>query len=133
MRIRVLFLTLVLFSGVTFAQLLDDGTTYPLEKGEASDPLYGNRPARTMSQREYSQFYEREVLRPTMEQGILTGALAFEGTLAFEGALAFDFQSGEVYFCKTAPEPSSLSMLVLGGLLVALRRLRLNGKCGFEV
>ena len=92
-----------------------------LEKGEASDPLYGNRPARTMSQREYSQFYEREVLRPTMEQGILTGALAF------------NLQSGEVYFCKTAPEPSSLSMLVLGGVVLALRRLRLYAKCGSEV
>ena len=108
MRIIVLFLALVLFSGVASAQVLDDGTNYPLEKGEASDPLYGNRPARTMSQREYSQFYEREVLRPTIEEGILTGALAFNP------------QSGEVYFCKTAPEPSSLTLLLIGGLAFSL-------------
>ena len=121
MRLASLFLALVSLVSVASAQKLDAGENYPLEKVEASDPLYEKKPARTMSQREYSQFYEREVLRPTIEEGILTGALAF------------NLQSGEVYFCKTAPEPSSLSMLVLGGLLVALRRLRLNGKCGFEV
>ena len=121
MKLVSLFLALVSLLSVASAQSFDEGENYPLEKGEASDPLYGNKPARTMSQREYSQFYEREVLRPSIEQGILAGALAF------------NLQSGEVYFCKTAPEPSSLSMLVLGGLLVALRRLRLNGKCGFEV
>jgi len=108
MRIASLFLALVSLLSVATAQSLDDGESYPLEKGEASDPLYGNRPARTMSQREYSQFYEREVLRPTIEQGILTGALAF------------NLQSGEVYFCKTAPEPSSLTLLLLGGLVFAL-------------
>ena len=121
MRLASLFLALVSLLNVATAQRLDVGESYPLEKGEASDPLYGNRPARTMSQREYSQFYEREVLRPTIEQGILTGALAF------------NLQSGEVYFCKTAPEPSSLSMLVLGVVVVALRRLRLRAKCGSEV
>jgi len=108
MRIASLFLALVSLLSVATAQSLDDGESYPLEKGEASDPLYGNRPARTMSQREYSQFYEREVLRPTIEQGILTGALAF------------NLPSGEVYFCKTAPEPSSLTLLLLGGLVFAL-------------
>ena len=108
MRLASLFLALVSLLSVATAQSLDDGESYPLEKGEASDPLYGNRPARTMSQREYSQFYEREVLRPTIEQGILTGALAF------------NLQSGEVYFCKTAPEPSSLTLLLLGGLVFAL-------------
>jgi hypothetical protein len=87
--------------------MLDDGMNYRLSKQEVNDPLYGKRPVRTMSDREYSQFYEREVLRPTIEQGILTGALAF------------NLQSGEIYFCKTAPEPSSLSMLVLGVVVLA--------------
>ena len=113
MRLASLFLALVSLLSVATAQSLDEGENYPLEKGEASDPLYGNRPARTMSQREYSQFYEREVLRPTIEEGILTGALAF------------NLQSGEVYFCKTAPEPSSLSLLALAGVLMAWRRKRL--------
>jgi len=112
MSLACLFLTLVSLLSVATAQSLSDGEHYPLAKGEASDPLYGNKPARTMSQREYSQFYEREVLRPTIEQGILTGALAF------------NLQSGEVYFCKTAPEPSSLSMLVLGGVVLALKQRR---------
>ena len=53
-----LLLALVSFSGVASAQMLDDGTNYPLEKGKASDPLYGNRPARTLSQREYSQLFQ---------------------------------------------------------------------------
>jgi len=121
MRLISLFLALVSLLSVASAQSLDDGDNYPLEKGQASDPLYGKKPARTMSQREYSQFYEREVLRPTVEEGILTGALAFNP------------QSGEVYFCKTAPEPSSISMLALGGVVLALRRLRLRAKCGSEV
>ncbi len=108
MKLVCLFLVLVSILSVATAQIIDEGTNYPLEKGEVSDPLYGNKPARTMSQREYSQFYEREVLRPTIEEGILTGALAF------------NLQSGEVYFCKTAPEPSSLSLLTLGGVMVAL-------------
>ena len=112
MRLASLFLALVSLLSVATAQSLDEGENPPLEKVEASDPLYGKKPARTMSQREYSQFYEREVLRPSVEQGILAGALAFNP------------QSGEVYFCKTAPEPSSLSMLVLGVLVVALRRRR---------
>jgi len=108
MRRASLFLALVSLLSVASAQMLDDGAHYRLSKQEVSDPLYGNRPARTMSQREYSQFYEREVLRPTIEQGILTGALAF------------NLQSGEVYFCKTAPEPSSLTLLLLGGLVFAV-------------
>jgi len=110
MRLISLFLVLVSLLSVATAQSLDERENYLLEKGQVSDPLYGNKPARTMSQREYSQFYEREVLRPTVEEGILTGALAF------------NLQSGEVYFCKTAPEPSSISMLVLGLVVVALRR-----------
>ena len=121
MRVVCLSLALVSLLSVATAQSLEEGENYPLQKVESSDPLYGNKPARTMSQREYSQFYEREVLRPTIEEGILTGALAF------------NLQSGEVYFCKTAPEPSSLSMLVLGVVVLALRRLRLHAKCGSEV
>ena len=121
MRLAWLFLALVSLLSVASAQMLDGGLNHRLSKGEVNDPLYGKRPARTMSDREYSQFYEREVLRPTIEQGILTGALAF------------NLQSGEIYFCKTAPEPSSLSMLVLGVVVLALRRLRLRAKCGSEV
>jgi hypothetical protein len=108
MSLASLFLALVSLLSVASAQSFDEGENYLLEKEEASDPLYGKKPARTMSQREYSQFYEREVLRPTVEEGILAGALAFNP------------QSGEVYFCKTAPEPSSLSFLLLGGLVLSL-------------
>jgi hypothetical protein len=81
---------------------------YRLSKQEENDPLYGKRPARTMSDREYSQFYEREVLRHAVQQGILAGALAL------------NLQTGEVTFCKTAPEPSSFSLLLVGGLVFAL-------------
>ena len=105
-----LFLALVLFSGVASAQGLDDGTNYPLEKGEASDPLYENRPARTMSQREFSQLYEHQVVHPAMDEGALMGAVAL------------DLQTGEISICEKAPEPSSLSLLALGGVVVALRR-----------
>ena len=108
MNLAWLFLALVSLLSAASAQMLDGELNHRLSKGEANDPLYGKRPARTMSDREYSQFYEREVLRPTIEQGILTGALAF------------NLQSGEVYFCKTAPEPSSLSLLALGGVMMAL-------------
>jgi len=108
MRLASLFLALVSLLNVATAQRLDDGESYPLEKGEASDPLYGKRPARTMSDREYSQFYQREVLQPAIQQGILIGALAI------------NLQSGEISFCKTAPEPSSFSLLFVGGLVFAL-------------
>jgi hypothetical protein len=108
MRVLGLFLALVSFSGVASAQMHDDGVNYPPKKGEVSDPLYGKREARTMSDREYSQFYEREVLRPAIQQGILVGALAI------------NLQSGEISFCKTAPEPSSFSLLFLGGLVFVL-------------
>jgi len=33
---------------------------------------------------------------------------------------------------SSVPEPSSLSLLALGGVVVALRRFRLNAKCGSE-
>jgi len=88
--------------------MLDDGVNYRLSKQEVNDPLYAKRPVRTMSDREYSQFYEREVIRPAVQQGILAGALAF------------DLQTGEITFCKKAPEPSSLSLLLIGGLVLSL-------------
>ena len=110
MRVIRLFLVFVLFSVVAFAQMLDDGENYSPKKGEASDPLYGNRPARTMSQREFSQLYERQVVQPALEDGFLTGAIAL------------DLQTGEISICEKAPEPSSLSLLAVGGVVVALRR-----------
>jgi len=74
MRLASLFLALVSLLSVATAQILDEGKNYPLEKVEASDPLYGKKPAQTITQREYSQFYEREDLRPSVEQGILVGS-----------------------------------------------------------
>ena len=71
-----LLLALVSFSGVASAQMLDDGENYPPKKGEAIDPLYGNRPALTMSQRQYSERFERPVVQPSLEAGFLTGAIA---------------------------------------------------------
>ena len=113
MRLASLFLALVSLLSVATAQSLDDGESYPLEKGEASDPLYGKRPARTMSQREYSQFYERNVVQPALESGFLTSALAL------------NLQTGEVSICEKAPEPSSLSLLVVGGLaMLFMKRKR---------
>jgi len=110
MRVIALFLALVSFSGVASAQLLDDGTTYSSKKGEASDPLYGNKPARTMSQREYSQLFERQVVQPALEAGFLTGAIAV------------NFKTGDISICEKAPEPSSLSFLGVGGLVIFLRK-----------
>ena len=116
MRVVWLFLALVSLLSVASAQMLDDGMNYSLSKQEVNDPLYGKRPVRTMSDREYSQFYEREVLRPAVQQGILAGALAL------------NLQTGEITFCKTAPEPSSLSLLALGGVVMALRNKRRKEK-----
>jgi hypothetical protein len=113
MRLASLFLALVSLLSVATAQSLDDGESYPLEKGEASDPLYGNRPARTMSQREYSQFYERNVVQPALSEGALIGAVAL------------DLKTGEISICEKAPEPSSLSLLVVGGLaMLFMKRKR---------
>ena len=113
MRLASLFLALVSLLSVATAQSLDDGESYPLEKGEASDPLYGNRPARTMSQREYSQFYERNVVQPAISEGALMGAVAL------------DLKTGEISICEKAPEPSSLSLLVVGGLaMLFMKRKR---------
>jgi hypothetical protein len=113
MRVVGLFLVLVSFSVVAFGQMLDDGENYSPKKGEASDPLYGNRPARTMSQREFSQLYERQVVHPAISQGALMGAIAL------------DLQTGVISICEKAPEPSSLSFLALAGVWMALRRKRL--------
>jgi len=108
-----LFLAFVSFSCVASAQLLDDGVNYPIEKGEANDPLYGKRPVRTMSQREYSQFYERNVVQPAISEGALMGAVAL------------DLKTGEISICEKAPEPSSLSLLVVGGLaMLFMKRKR---------
>jgi hypothetical protein len=111
-RVTWLLLALVSFSGVASAQMLDDGVNYPPKKGEAIDPLYGNRPARTMSQREFSHLYELQVVHPAISQGALIGAVAL------------DLQTGEISICEKAPEPSSLSLLALAGVLMALRRKR---------
>jgi hypothetical protein len=110
MRVIRLFVVFVSFSVVAFAQMLDGGENYSPKSGEASDPLYGNRPARTMSQREFSQLYERQVVHPAMDEGALMGAVAL------------DLQTGEISICEKAPEPSSLSLLAVGGVVVALRR-----------
>ena len=113
MRLASLFLALVSLLSVATAQSLDDGESYPLEKGEASDPLYGKRPARTMSDREYSQFYERNVVQPAISEGALMGAVAL------------DLKTGEISICEKAPEPSSLSLLVVGGLaMLFMKRKR---------
>jgi len=110
MRMVCLSLALVSLLSVASAQSLDKRENYLLEKGEASDPLYGNKPARTMSQREYSQFYERNVVQPALESGFLTGALAL------------NLQTGEVSICEKAPEPSSLSLLAISGFALFLRK-----------
>ena len=110
MRMVCLSLALVSLLSVASAQSLDKGENYLLEKGEASDPLYGKRPARTMSQREYSQFYERNVVQPALEAGFLMGALAL------------NCQTGEVSICEKAPEPSSLSLLAISGFAFFLRK-----------
>jgi hypothetical protein len=89
-----------------------------LENMEESGTLYSKKPARTMSQREFSQLYEREVIRPAVEKGGLLG-----------GAIALNLQTGEISICKRAPEPSTLSLMVVGGLAMLFingRRSRLS-------
>ena len=110
MRLASLFLALVSLLSVASAQSFDEGENYLLEKGEASDPLYGNKPARTMSQREYSQFCERQVVHPAISEGALMGAIAL------------NLQTGEISICEKAPEPSSLSLLAVSGLAFFLRK-----------
>ncbi len=112
MRVTWLLLALVSFSGVASAQMLDDGVNYPPKKGEAIDPLYGNRPARTMSQREYSQLFERQVVQPALEAGFLTGAIAV------------NLKTGDISICEKAPEPSSLSLLALAGVVIAMSQCK---------
>jgi hypothetical protein len=105
MRVILLFLAFVSFLFIASAQSLEDGVSYPLENREATATLYSKKPERTMSQQEFSQFYEREVIRPAVEQGGLLG-----------GAIALNLQTGEISICKKGPEPSSFSLLVVGGL-----------------
>ena len=110
MRMVCLSLALVSLLSVASAQSLDKGENYLLEKGEASDPLYGKKPARTMTQSEYSQFYERQVVHPAISEGALMGAIAL------------NLQTGEISICEKAPEPSSLSLLAVSGLAFFLRK-----------
>jgi len=92
--------------------------SYPSGNMEGSGTLYSKKPARTLSQREFSQLYEREVIRPAVEQGGLLG-----------GAIALNLQTGEISICKRAPEPSSLSLLGVGGLAMLFMK-RKRGWCG---
>ena len=119
MKLACLFLALVSLLSVASAQSFDEGENYLLEKGQASDPLYGKKPARTMTQREYSQFYERNVVQPALEAGFLMGALAL------------NCQTGEVSICEKAPEPSSLSLLVVGGLAMVFMKRKRSWWVGF--
>ena len=113
MRLVCLCLALVSLLSVATAQSLEERENDLFEKGQASDPLYGNKPARTMSQREYSQFYERQVVHPAISEGALMGAIAL------------NLQTGEISICEKAPEPSSLSLLVVGGLaMLFMKRKR---------
>ena len=113
MRLISLFLALVSLLSVASAQSLEERENDLFEKGQASDPLYGNKPARTMSQREYSQFYERQVVHPAISEGALMGAIAL------------NLQTGEISICEKAPEPSSLSLLVVGGMaMLFMKRKR---------
>ena len=109
-RLRWLLLALVSFSGVTSAQMLEEGTNYPLEKGQASDPLYGNRPARTMSHREFARLYEHQVAHPVVYPEALFGGFALK------------LDNGEISICEKAPEPSSLSLLLAGLSVMLVRR-----------
>ena len=105
MRVSLLFLAFILILSVASAQRLEDGVSYPSGNMEGSGTLYSKKPARTMSQREFSQLYERAVIRPAVEQGGLLG-----------GAIALNLQTGEISICKKAPEPSTLFLVAVGGL-----------------
>ena len=114
----LLFLTFTSFLFDASAQRMEDEVSYPLENMEGSGTLYSKKPARTMSQREFSQLYEREVIRPAVEQGGLLG-----------GAIALNLRTGEISICKRAPEPSALSLMFVGGLAMLFvngRRCRLS-------
>ena len=114
MRLVCLSLALVSLLSVATAQSLEERENDLFEKGQASDPLYGNKPARTMSQREYSQFYERQVVHPAISEGALMGAIAL------------NLQTGEISICEKAPEPSSLSLLVVGGMAMLFMKRKLS-------
>ena len=114
MRLVCLCLALVSLLSVATAQSLEERENDLLEKGQASDPLYGKKPARTMTQREYSQFYERQVVHPAISEGALMGAIAL------------NLQTGEISICEKAPEPSSLSLLVVGGMAMLFMKRKLS-------
>jgi hypothetical protein len=109
----LLFLAFASFLFDASAQRMEDGVSYPSGNMEGSETLYSKKPARTLSQREFSQLYEREVIRPTVEQGGLLG-----------GGIALNLQTGEISICKRAPEPSALSLMFVGGLAM----LFINGR-----
>jgi len=109
----LLFLAFASFLLDASAQRMEDGVSYPSGNMEGSGALYSKKPAGTLSQREFSQLYEREVIRPAVEQGGILG-----------GGIALNLQTGEISICKKAPEPSTLSLAALGGVLVALGRRR---------
>ena len=114
MRLVCLCLALVSLLSVATAQSLEERENDLLEKGQASDPLYGKKPARTMTQSEYSQFYERQVVHPAISEGALMGAIAL------------NLQTGEISICEKAPEPSSLSLLVVGGMAMLFMKRKLS-------
>jgi len=103
----ILFLSLFSFLSVASGQRIDDVTRNSLGNAGLSESRDANNPGRTLSQREFSQLYEREVIRPAVEQGGLLG-----------GAIALNLQTGEISICKRAPEPSALSLMVAGGLAI---------------
>jgi len=101
----LLFLAFASFLFDVSAQRMEDGVSYPSGNMEGSGTLYSKKPARTLSQREFSQLYEREVIRPAVEQGGLLG-----------GGIALNLQTGEISICKKAPEPSTYFLVAVGGL-----------------
>ena len=75
--------------------------------------------------------------RPTVKpwednQGVVKLTM-MEGSLSMVSMSLTVRTSDSLYQFTAVPEPSSLSLLALGGVVVALRRLRLQAKCGFEV
>ena len=53
-------------------------------------------------------FFKSQVVQPALEAGF--------------GAIALNLQTGEISICEKAPEPSSLSLLLVSGLTFLLRK-----------